>query len=344
MFERIVIPLDGSAFAEAALRPACELAERFGSRLLLMRAVEPFGLPPISPRSATGATGAEKSNKSNESNESEEHVEQYDEADAYLHDQVDQLRMAGYAADFALYIAAPGASIAGTAELNHADLIVMATRLAWTLTSLPPTSRQHASVTLDVLARSRVPILSCHLLPSSLSPTVSAHLETGEATATGSKVAIPWLAGPDLPIVVPLDGSAFAEQALATAEALAKAFGAYLVLAQALPPHVNGQSKSQHEARDYLTHVRAGLEARGVTAITAAEVGVPINVIEHLWREHGAGLVVMASHGYSGHRKQTDSDAGYLPPRDPLVGSVAAAILEELEVPTLVIQPTVCVD
>ncbi len=42
MFETILVPLDGSALAEAALAPALELQAKFGSRLLLLRAVEPM--------------------------------------------------------------------------------------------------------------------------------------------------------------------------------------------------------------------------------------------------------------------------------------------------------------
>jgi nucleotide-binding universal stress UspA family protein len=40
MFETIIVPLDGSELAEAALTPALELNKRLGSRLLLLRAIE----------------------------------------------------------------------------------------------------------------------------------------------------------------------------------------------------------------------------------------------------------------------------------------------------------------
>lgn len=331
MFDRIVVPLNGSAFAEAALIPARELAGRFGSKLLLTTAVEPLRLPPIHPQAAPAAYREEGS---------AEQAEQVDEMDAYLHEQVDELRKAGYEADLTLFIAAPGAGISGTAELNHADLIVIATRLAWTL---PLEGPHRSSVTLDVLARSRVPILSCHLVPTTTTTPVT--------PPQSPKSTIPQLAGPELPIVVPLDGSPFALQALAPAEALARAFGTYLVLVQALPPHTDGSgtqqspgsaaeqtAAGQREAREYLARLRTDLESGGISATTVVEVGVPINVIEHTWREHNAGLIVMASHGQSGHGQQQLDQRGTSHVR-PLVGSVAAAILEELEVPTLVIQP-----
>jgi nucleotide-binding universal stress UspA family protein len=319
MFDRIIVPLDGSAFAEAALAPACDLAGRFSSRILLATAVEPLNLPPVHPRAAATATQAAAAG------DEEETAERAEEMDAYLQEQVVRLREQGYAADMTLFIGAPGTGIAGAAELSHADLIVMATRLGWTL---PQRGPHQSSVTLEVLAQSRTPILSCHLVPRS-------PLETSPK-APGA--AIPELAGPDLPIVVPLDGSPFAEQALDTARALARAFGSYLVLVEALPPNT-GEDGGQRETREYLARLQAKLESEGVSATTVVAEGVEINVIEHTWRENGAGLIVIASHGHSGHQQHTGAAQPESAATSPLVGSVAASILEELEVPTLVIQP-----
>jgi nucleotide-binding universal stress UspA family protein len=39
MFERILVPIDGSALAEAALEPARALQEKFGSKVILVQAV-----------------------------------------------------------------------------------------------------------------------------------------------------------------------------------------------------------------------------------------------------------------------------------------------------------------
>ena len=315
MFERILVPLDGSAFAEAALAPACDLAGRFGSKLLLTTAVAPLGLPLV---------------RGGEAPDPEDRAEDLEEAAAYLQEQVEKLQKQGFNAGLTLYLAEAGAALAGTAELSHADLIVMATRMGWTL---PAEGPRHTSVTLDLLARSRVPILSCHLIPDAT--TVSQTAEGAERSTA------PQLAGPDLPIVVPLDGSTFAEQALPTARALAEAFGAYLVLVRAVPEGTQDSEPGAHgqrEARDYLAHLREQLEAQGVSITAVAEPGVAINVIEHAWREQGAGLLVMASHGQGGHHVGSSDRAGVTLPKS-LVGSVAAEILEELEVPTLVIQP-----
>lgn len=312
MFDRIIVPLDGSLFAEAALDPARELASLFHSSILVTRAIKPFGKPAM-------AFGSEVS---------EIQLERLGEADAYLHEMVERLRVEGYDADFSLFIAEPGASITKMAELRHADLIVMNTRLRW---KVDPKSQNPSSVTLRVLQRTHTPILSYHL--SEMKP---ADAQT-DASRTAGRI-IPQLARPDEPIVVPLDGSTFAEQALEVAESLARAFGSYLVLVRAIPPsdasvqdaesvdalHVH--IVHEREARDYLTRVRADVEARGVAVTTCVEAGTPISVIEHVWQEQGAGLIVLASHGSDGHH-------------GTLIGSVAASILEELEAPTLVVQP-----
>jgi len=312
MFDPIIVPLDGSRFAEAALDPARELAALFHSRILVTRAIKPYGEPAV----AFDDEGVELQ------------LERLGEADAYLHETVERLRTEGYDADFSLFIAEPGASISKMAELGHADLIVMNSRLSW---KIDPRSKNPSSVTLRVLQRTRTPILSYHL--SEMKPA-----DGQTEAAWGAGKVVPQLVRPEEPIVVPLDGSAFAEQALPVAESLARAFGSYLVLARATPPtdtsvedtesvdalHVH--IVKEREARDYLVRVRAEVEARGVAATTHVEDGIPLVVIEHVWRELGARLIVVASRGSDGHH-------------GTLIGSVAASILEELEAPVLVIQP-----
>ncbi|HEX8032331.1 MAG TPA: universal stress protein [Ktedonobacterales bacterium] len=311
MFDRIIVPLDGSRFAEAALDPARELASLFHSRILLTRAIKPFDAPIM-------AFGSEVT---------EIELERLGEADAYLNEMAERLRAQGYDADFSLFIAEPGASISKMAELRHADLIVMNTRLRWKIDS---TSRHPSSVTLRVFQRTRTPVLSYHL--SELKPAD----DQTEAARSASRI-VPQLVRPDEPIVVPLDGSTFAEQALPVAESLARAFGSYVVLVQAISPTDTSVADAEsvdalhvhvvkeREVRDYLARVRAEVETQGVAATTCVEDGTPIVVIERVWREQGAGLIVMASHGSDGHH-------------GTLIGSVAASILEELEAPVLVIQ------
>jgi nucleotide-binding universal stress UspA family protein len=63
-----------------------------------------------------------------------------------------------------------------------------------------------------------------------------------------------------------------------------------------------------------------------VRAEIAVRRGTPVGVIDRLWRERDAGLIVLASHGRGGLT-------------GTLLGSVAAALLEEVEAPVLVVHP-----
>lgn len=50
--EKILVPLDGSPLAEAALAPAIELADFSGARLFLLRAAQAHTLPGVDPTEA----------------------------------------------------------------------------------------------------------------------------------------------------------------------------------------------------------------------------------------------------------------------------------------------------
>jgi nucleotide-binding universal stress UspA family protein len=290
MFNRIVVPLDGTRFAEAALAPARELARAFDSRIMVIRAL-PTGLP-----IATAAR------------DEQAEFERLDEADDYLHGIVDTLRAQGYKADLLVHIAEPGAGIARAAALDHADVIMMSTHLRWKVDPMGG-----PSVTLRVLARSRTPIFAWRVA-GAVEP------EGGPDVAERP----PLLARVESPIVVPLDGSPFAEQALEAAETLARTFGLYLVLVRAVEPlTLEGEER---DAAAYLERVRAELEQRNVRAATTVRRGTPLSVIDRVWREYDGGPIVIASHGRGGLT-------------GTFLGSVAAQLLEEVESPVLVIRP-----
>jgi nucleotide-binding universal stress UspA family protein len=301
MFNRIIVPLDGSRFAEAALAPARDLARAFGSRILVVEAVPPAGLP----RLATGQAD-------------EPSFDRLDDADAYLHGVVASLREAGCDADMVLYIAEPGAGIARTAEVDHADLIVMTAHPRWKVDLL-----DNSSTTLQVLARSRIPILAWRAA-------------TGAEMGSMQEQAL--LARPESPILVPLDGSRFAEGALATAETLARTFHTYLVLVRAVEHGLDGpalssgdrgpqaaESPAEIEAVKYLERIQAALARSGIGVTTVARPGIAVEVIDTAWRELDAGLILMASHGTTGIASS-------------FLGSVAARVIEEVGAPVLVVR------
>jgi nucleotide-binding universal stress UspA family protein len=301
MFERIIVPLDGSRFAEAALTPARELAQAFGSRMLIVRAVAPSGLP-----------------LSVVADDEQAELDHFEQSDIYLHRIVNGLRRAGFDADLALYVAAPDSGITRAAELTAADLIVMTTHLRWKIN--PMGGR---SVTLGVLARSHVPILAWR---------ARAWADSGDVLEFDTEHHS--LAHAGGAIVVPLDGSRFAELALPTAEALARAFDQRLLLVAALgdgapaeqPPASQRARWNESSPKQRLEELREELEQRGVRSGVRIEHGTPCGVIDRVVREEGASLVVLASHGRA-------SALG------TFLGSVGASVLEQVEAPVLVVHP-----
>lgn len=285
MFTRIVVPLDGTHFAEAALAPARELAKTFGARLLLVRALAP-GLVVD-----TAATGAD--------------LQAVSEIDAYLRHMLGMLRTEGFEAQATLQLAEPGRGIVQAAELATDDLIVMASHVRWQLAV-----RGEPSTTLDVLGQARTPILVWRVSPG---------FELEGAAREGAQ--LPVFGRSEFPLIVALGGSAFAERALPYAEALAHAFGQYLVLVQVVRP-----GEPEDEAFTYLHDVMAGVISRGVPAVVSVRRGDPLGEIERVWRERDGSLIVMASRG------NTMTSSGIL-------GSLAARLIEEIEAPLLLVRP-----
>ena len=106
--DTILVPLDGSLLAEAALPRAIELAGSSGARLLLLRAAEAYTLPGIDPTDAQ--------------------VRVVEEAEAYLAQVAERLKMYGLpkVETSVWYGPAPYAIVEG-ARFHKVDLIVMTT-------------------------------------------------------------------------------------------------------------------------------------------------------------------------------------------------------------------------
>jgi nucleotide-binding universal stress UspA family protein len=120
MFETVIVPLDGSELAEAAIVPAREIAEKFGSQLLLLRAIEPMShLIATQPPSLLESPASAEANV--ELIEQVVHAER-DEATKYL-DEV-QARIGGRT-EYAVVEGQPGDAIAEVAQERGAGLVVM---------------------------------------------------------------------------------------------------------------------------------------------------------------------------------------------------------------------------
>jgi len=322
MYRKILVPLDGSDLAARALPYARVLAHQHGAQLLLVRAVESHLLP-IRDHATAQQDDA-------------------DEADAYLARCAAQLSDDG---DLDIEVVVSR----GTAEqgiVNQitdrgADLVVMSTHGRSGLGRF-----FMGSVADDVLRHSPVPVLlvpiECERVWSEATPPIPLAAEPPlTPTPAGTTPAISAAARSrprPLHIVVPLDGSDFAAEALDAARSITRPAHPKVTLVSAVEPMPLHPFESDAALPirdvdlDVLT-LTAHLEgqANHLRAV-ASEVDVHVTVgpaapaIVACAREREADLVVMATHGRGG--------LGRL-----LMGSVAAGVLQELKCPLLLVRP-----
>ena len=115
MFERILVPLDGSAFAESALSLARDLAQQLGSELIVITVVKPAHLE----------LGDDASHE-----DLVERVRQtaFQQQTAYLNNKVHELQTQGLAIRGQVLDASDiAAAILNVASVEAVDLIVMTT-------------------------------------------------------------------------------------------------------------------------------------------------------------------------------------------------------------------------
>ncbi|SRR5579884_313220 len=287
MLSTILVPLDGSPFAERALPYATTLARAAHARLLLLRAVLAHPLPGTDPALAQ--------------------LTAVQHAEAALAAVAERLRRDGLAVDTAVYYDEAATAIADAAHYRHADLIVMSTHGRTGLGRW-----LYGSVADRVLRRAEVPVL---LIP-----------------ATCERV---WAGAGALRVLVPLDGSAFAEEALAPAEALATGREMVLLLVQVVEPPApmmaNGSLAFDPEAElaaaeQYLKQVADRLRGQVQAVEIHTAVGEPAACIAQAARAHQADVIAMATHGRSGLARL-------------VLGSVATGVLARASTPLLLVRP-----
>jgi len=142
-------------------------------------------------------------------------------------------------------------------------------------------------------------------------------------------------------ILVPLDGSALAEQAIPTAGRSARATGGSVVLVQVIsPPFAYGYGPyllqppcymddlalrdDLSEATSYLERVAASIHLAGVETEVEACYGSAAVMILSAAHAKNMDLIVMCSHGYTGLKRR-------------LLGSVAQKVARHAPVPVLVL-------
>jgi nucleotide-binding universal stress UspA family protein len=118
-------------------------------------------------------------------------------------------------------------------------------------------------------------------------------------------------------ILVPLDGSEFAEQAIEPARSLAERYGARITLLTVIMEFPGSRLQvamrdfqSDARARQYLEEVRA--TQMGTASVPVALVvthGLPAERIAEVVMESQADLIVMSTHGTTGTRYTLGSTA-----------------------------------
>jgi nucleotide-binding universal stress UspA family protein len=141
-------------------------------------------------------------------------------------------------------------------------------------------------------------------------------------------------------LLVPLDGSRYAETALPAASRLARQLAGALLLVRAVPVAGAGTALDwalapdlaietaalARAATDYLDRIADRLRRTGVMVDYLARSGEPAAVIEAVGQERAAALIVMTTHGRTGLQRLA-------------LGSVADAVLRQQDRPLLLVRP-----
>jgi nucleotide-binding universal stress UspA family protein len=147
-----------------------------------------------------------------------------------------------------------------------------------------------------------------------------------------------WAEGSPLRVLVPLDGSPLAEEALARLGELPAALRGELILARVVEvpetayamyagAYLGYDPQPELEAAErYLHEQAAAPRAAGWGLSTYAEIGHPASLLASLARERGVDLVVMATHGRGGLARLA-------------LGSVATELLHRSVAPLLLVRP-----
>jgi nucleotide-binding universal stress UspA family protein len=301
-FRSILIPLDGSPFAEQAIPWATAIARKARARLRLALVHQMPPSPALDQSSARLYTRIELALRKSELEYLRRVATRIKEAGAI---QLATATLAG----------APAAALAEYVREVGVDLVVMTTHGRGGL------QRAWLGSVADRLVRSlETPVL-----------LVRPHQESAERSEP-----------PLAEILVPLDGSRRAEAALPAALGVAALFDARLALIQVVEPVTvmadaptvfpgaadeEFTSLRRREAQDYLDDVAERLSGSGVEARASAVLSASaFDGIQAAAKSPAVGMIALATQGHGGLRRL-------------VLGSVADKLVRTGEVPVLVTRP-----
>jgi len=311
---QILVPLDGSALAELALPHARMLARLLGAPLQLLRVVDDAEIERanVMMYQLASVYAAGEAIVAEQEYLRESLAAQQAAAQEYVAARVAELTADGATVTAVVRVGRPAETIATEAGHDHDVIIVMATHglgglRRWAL----------GSVADRVVHLADAPVL----------------LVRADAAPAPTELGL---------LLVPLDGSALARQALPLATTLAQAAGARMLLLRSVsiavdsamvpPPMMrvgfavpDVSALQQQQALAELDEEARSLTAAGLDVSTAAPLGEPGDVIVDEATQRGASLIVMATHGRGGLRRWA-------------LGSVADKVLHATATPLLVVR------
>jgi nucleotide-binding universal stress UspA family protein len=319
MFKRILVPLDGSRRAEQALPVAARLAQASGARVVLLRVVS--------------MANQFANYVAMEPLITEREIDlRLEEAKDYLRNLAHSGAMHGVDTKTVVFFGQPAANILSVVDLQQIDLVVMCSHgytgmTRWLMGSVAEKVAHSAPAPVLVLREGKPPL-------ANLRPDGSGSLR----------------------ILVPLDGSARAEVAIAPAAQLVAALtargrGALHLTHVVVMPGMEQMSHNEREtivreAKQYLSSTVAEMRG-GLLADYGAELNLSITwsvtidddiaagivrVAENGEDAAGAGVfggcdvIAMATHGYSGLQRLA-------------LGSMTERVLHSTTLPLLIIRP-----
>lgn len=301
--QTILVPLDGSSFSEHALPAAIALA-RHNNMGIALAQVHHLIFPAMAPVSDPLFDPSADSR-----------LRQHETA--YLEEVSRRIATSWSGPLWHVMLEAPVAdALCSYAQTRHADLIVLSSHgrgglaRAWL-----------GSVADRLIRQSTTPILV--IRPGAELPDLSHEPSFGH-------------------ILIPLDGSPLAEQAIDLALRIGSPMHSHYTLMQVIEPVMRGflidgaepyldvdaEATAWQEASDYLEGIASRLRAQGHVVMTQVPIGKPAHTILSYTQEHPVDLIAMTTHGRSGVARL-------------LVGSVADKVLRGAEIPLLIYRPPV---
>ncbi len=302
MYEKILVPLDGSKTAETILPNVVRISRESNARVVLLTIDAP-----VSDGGKGGSSWSDMGNGLATLEKSDAAMK------AYLDSAASMLSGVGVKATTAIATGDAAEEILKYASSHDCDLIAMSTRGRSAIRR-----GLMGSVTDAVVRESTVPVLAA-----------------GPNSVEGKD-----LDGAIRRIAVPLDGSEMAETVLPHVEKLARLLSLEVVLLRVvrMTPWAYGahervpmdtteiEEALELEARDYLKAVEDRLTAKGIKCSSEVMHGVPWDKIVGYSGKSDDIMVAISTHGRSGIKRL-------------VLGSVADMLIRSLETPVLVVRP-----